>query len=1138
MATADAPHAPRIAQTGAGNVAVLIVGDGNDVMVAGSCWKLWLRKLHLQAATPRKPLDLLIPQLQAIGFMGRKAERAALHAWLATDAPISVTGRIGEGGAGKTRLAIQLCAEAAAKGWDAGFARAEDLQTLDRHLDDGPVGWAGDVLMVVDYAARSTAVLKKLLRNLADRGPKGGPRLRILLLERHAATEIGWWHELFTPSAHADHPIPDLLAEPAPPPLPPLAATEAGPALFTATLEAMHRHFRTPLDEGRRRMADEIARRPTRWSALEIGMMAIIVAEPGAGDPVEASRPDLARHLARRELARIAEHDPPSPTDRFLGHLAALCTLEQGWSRTEALTILPEEWRALHMGGEPTTRALVERLGAALAQDGADTLPPVQPDLIGEALLIESARALCLAPDEVAATLDRAGERKCVPVLGAVVGLIGDFGAEAAPHTAWLRARAERTTDVDALQELADAMPPQTLELADLALAIQQRITALAAPRGGSEDELIAAQARRAASLNKEGNRLSNLGRREEALTATETAAAILRQLTECRPEVFLPHLARSLSDLGSYLLDLGRREEALGAAEEAAAILWRLVKVGPDAFPSLATSLNNLGMILSALGRREEALAATWRAVQCYHHLANACPEAFLTNLATSLNNLGSDLADFGRLDEALAATEDAVALRRKLAETRPDAFLPDLATSLINLGSRLSALGRREEAHAATSEAVLLYRHLFEARPSAFRAGLTTSLNNLGATLSSLGRRQEALATTVEVVALRRQLAEACPDAFRADLAVSLNNLGVQLSALAQWEGALAAIQEAVALRRELADITPDAFQPDLATSLSNLGTILSALAQREEALAAGAEAVALLRHLAQLRPDTFRSDLAWSLHNIGKLLFELGRVAEALTAVAEAVAIRRDLAEERPEAFRLELAQSLNGLGVLQSALNRHEEARATSSEAVAMLRKLAETQPETFRPDLAEGLHNLGRILVALGRQEEALAATLEAVALRRALAEVYGDAFSGALASSLNNLGAILSGLSHLEEALAAISEAVDIYRKLADARPDAFLPNLAVSLAARGQALRAGGRLGEARDAVAEAIAALRPTFLVHPRAVVHWMAPICRQYVERCELHGQEPDMALLAPIIEVFQRTSSSSPPDEGAA
>jgi len=57
------------------------------------------------------------------------------------------------------------------------------------------------------------------------------------------------------------------------------------------------------------------------------------------------------------------------------------------------------------------------------------------------------------------------------------------------------------------------------------------------------------------------GRRLSDLGRREEALAATQETVDIRRCLAQARPDAFLPDLATSLNNLGVYVSDLGRGE-------------------------------------------------------------------------------------------------------------------------------------------------------------------------------------------------------------------------------------------------------------------------------------------------------------------------------------------------------------------------------------------------------------------------------------------------------------------------------------------------------------------------------------------------------------------------------------------------
>jgi len=67
--------------------------------------------------------------------------------------------------------------------------------------------------------------------------------------------------------------------------------------------------------------------------------------------------------------------------------------------------------------------------------------------------------------------------------------------------------------------------------------------------------------------------RLSQAGRREEALPPAREAVTIRRQLAAASPAVYLPDLAMSLNNLGACLSETGRREEALAPAREAVTI-------------------------------------------------------------------------------------------------------------------------------------------------------------------------------------------------------------------------------------------------------------------------------------------------------------------------------------------------------------------------------------------------------------------------------------------------------------------------------------------------------------------------------------------------------------------------------------
>jgi tetratricopeptide (TPR) repeat protein len=96
---------------------------------------------------------------------------------------------------------------------------------------------------------------------------------------------------------------------------------------------------------------------------------------------------------------------------------------------------------------------------------------------------------------------------------------------------------------------------------------------------------------------------------------------------------------APNRNNLALLLGELGRREEALAASQEATEVYRELAAARPDAFrPDLASSLNNLSNALGDLGRREEALAAIQEAVTIRRELATRWPDAYRHELEQSL--------------------------------------------------------------------------------------------------------------------------------------------------------------------------------------------------------------------------------------------------------------------------------------------------------------------------------------------------------------------------------------------------------------------------------------------------------------------------------------------------------------------
>ena len=1105
--------------------------------------------------------------------------------------PVRIAVIEGVGGSGKTRLAAEVAQRLADEhNWYTGFA-------VRRVPVGEPLGWlarvVSPVLVVVDYVeAVDMTALIEVVRTLAAR------RGRTVLLFT-ARTRGGWWERLNRELTSAGVPR-SVFAELRLPPRPHESAR-----LFSRA----YRHFTAAADSA---TYDEppLPVSGARWTALDLVMLAWLAARVGPDLP--ATPADLYEAVIGRELdtwADAVERGGRARPTAYVLRIAAasVSLLSPSPARLTEVLDRPDVRRHTSLAPGEITESLAGFLGGP-----ANNELDLTPDPIADYLLLTAFpgnRALFDAcvdfiditspastevtvaagraePERFCDNLTRAGEATTIDLARAVARDLATTALRrraslwpaafetalnrGGAFTAGLEELAARDNTPLPLREIDARIPTGHSDLRQLALiAVQKtmsrqgfeqidhaRVDALImlavrlSEVGRREEALGPAQeavtiyrqlaeaspgthlAGLARALNILAVQLSGLGRPEEALGPAQEAVTIYRQLAEASPGTHLAGLAQALNNLAVQLSGLGRPEEALGPAQEAVTLRWRLAEASPGAhLAELAGSLSNLAKFQSEVGRREAALGPAQEAVTIHRQLAEASPGAYLGGLATSLSNLAKFQSEVGRREEALGPAQEAVAIHRQLAEASPGAYLGNLATSLSNLAKFQSELGR--PILDLAQEAVTLRRRLAEASPGAYLGVLAASLHNLAMSLSGLGRREEALGPAREAVTIYRQLAEASPGTYLANLATSLNGLAILLSRLGRREEALGPVQEAVTLYRRLAEASPGAHLGDLAGSLSNLAKFLSELGRREEALGPVQEAVTLHRRLAEASPGAYLGDLATSLDNLASQLWRLERPEEALGPAQEAVTLYRRLAEASPGAYLANLAASLNNLPAFLSAVGRPEEALGPAQEAVTLRRRLAEASPGAYLGDLAASLTNLSAFLSELGRQEEALGPAQEGITIYRQLAEASPGTYLGDLAISLNNLPMVLSELGRTEEALGPAQEAVTLYRRLAEASPGAYLANLAASLSNLPAVLSELRRPEEALGPAQEAVAIYRQLAQASPGAYLgNLAASLNNLAMLLSELGRREEALGPVQEAVTLRRRLAEASP------
>ncbi|AGK76239.1 TPR domain protein [Streptomyces microflavus DSM 40593] len=957
---------------------------------------------------PRSPADLLRPEQAVVSFMGREKLLDELAhwcqdpeqerhgpdggtttpgTWLWDGGPVQAQLLTGGGGAGKTRLATELCARMTGRGWTTIRLTTDISTPLDALTQV-----RRPLLIVADYAETRIPQLHALL-NAVDHDQAHTP-VRILALARAAGD---WWTRAIA------HPHSQALAA---------ARVTAVPALHHTVPDRAAAYRQAVADFAARlcRMAPG-----TDWTAH-----VPVLTAPGA--PPSLARAEFDTPLSVQMAALLALLDAtgiPRPTTqqttslegRLLGHeqkywdetavsserglsgersgsetralAVAVACLTPATDRSHARELLSQLPGLADEGAAAVRGSLTTWLGDLYPAPAGSLWGSIQPDRIAEYHLGTEARREPALFTSILATLREEHSAQALTVLArtaqhaqhhdtvssvlrdaitAAPNRLGPAALTTATLTPYpepliiaLTHLIENTHDIDLMYQLSNQLTRFTLALSEWAAALNAALVE-------HHDTPTPDLPRLATALNNQAIGLASLGRREEALNAVTRAVEIRENLAAQQPDAFLPDLASSLNNQSIRLADLGRREEALNAATRAVETYQALTeKQRPNAFsPRLAMALNNQSNCLASLGRREEALNAATRAVEIRENLAAQQPDAFLPDLASSLNNQSNRLAGLGRREEALSTITRAVEIREALAAEQPDVFLPDLAGSLANQSGRLRDLGRREEALDTITRAVITYQALAEKQPATFLPGLGAALSNQSSHLADLGRREEALNAATRAVEIRENLAAQQPDAFLPDLASSLNNQSIRLADLGRREEALNAVTRAVEIRENLAAQQPDAFLPDLASSLTNQSNCLRDLGSQEEALEIITRVVNIRETLAKERPNAFLPDLASALNNQCACMADLGRPDEALIAITRAVEIRETLAAQQPDAFLPDLAGSLNNQSSRLADLGHRKEALATITRAVETYQALAEKRPTLFASELKSAI----------------------------------------------------------------------------------------------------------------------------------------------------------------------------------
>jgi tetratricopeptide (TPR) repeat protein len=973
--------------------------------------------------------------------VGRQELVDELLRWCQSGDAFQIRVLAGGPGAGKTRLAVELCEHRHLHGWAAGLLTAD----ASGHQMDALVSAPVPRLVIVDYAEARAAQLVSLLPHLHEYSSAERP-VRVLLLTRSGTTTGSDWgmylrgrsefldgllEEVTDVDQLADHTLPE----------------EQRLKLFHTARRSLSQD-RATLDA-----SDWLA------ESFDTPLLIVIAALLSTVQQNQATTPEeLLSYLVDTHEDRYWAGAEGAPTSRSLRRrIAALSTLAGAATVTDGavlLAALPE------LADAPNERRYQFAQWAAMLYPGHSFWNPIEPDLLGEYLV---STAFSSEPELIAAALDRPDPHAAVQpttLLGRAVRThpdiapaTGDALGRRLPHLVALavaQTSSLRSSGVlkgenlgDAVAEVLEKVPvplPALVESSDLL----DRQNELQASLSTTVDEAVldALLARRhgeppgmrATALANLAVALDQIGRFDEALATSREAVDLLADLVVSDRQTYGRTYASALNNHAMRLSVANRSVEAANLIGEAIQLRAELAGEDVRLNPTLAGSLANLAVIEAALGEPYVARQHALQAVKIYREEAQG-DEASRSNLADALVILADRCLRVGMVAEGRRAISEGVALHRALAAENPARHNAGLAGALVSMSAHMDT-ETEPSAVTCAQEAVALYRPLVATNQLRYQADLATALNNLSGTLSALGQAKSALHASAEAVEIRRVLVRTGRERHSPGLARALHNLAIDLGVNDREEEALLAAQEAADLMRGLTVMQPGCFDEEYACVLECLSVRRDEGLDHEMATATLQAAAHLRGRLKTQESETARRSLAQTLTRLRQHYVDDDRRAEAVVASQDLVDVLTPLAASN-EGVRRQLARALTDLATDLFGIDDVDGALQAGDRGLKLFREIADVGDPDDSGVLAEALAQLAGALIGADLARHGQQAAHEAAALFERRAEVHHLSHrSAAQARVLQAVGALQ--LDDVRGAQVALASASDHLRRLLD----------------------------------------------------------------------------------------------------
>jgi glycosyltransferase involved in cell wall biosynthesis len=770
----------------------------------------------------------------------RQAELDSLVTWATTtDYPISTRLITGEGGIGKTRLALEFCAQLAMPNdtWQVGFLQKDSLKTLEKTWQQLLLN-SKSTLIVIDYAETRTDELFRLL-TLALKSPRK-EKLCILLLARDSGE---WWLDL-----PGKNKLTEALlfgrATTGPYLLSPLYDTEnKKQSAYQNSLEKFSQLLQVEKPVIHPDLNGEHFIKP-----LYIQMAALLALygeQPKSADGITRA---IINHEQRYWLSALnndvkGNNHVEKYDVTVARNLLALVTLSGNFPTVKEAK---KCWQAINHTDISQTEFthIFNRLSPLYP--GYQGLQSVKPDLLGEEL-VAMVLLTPIGPTLLSTVLEKAASGKTrhnamtvlarlslyKPALHSIIeqcfvkhlpALVDDIVVisvaekSCLPEITIAAIRQLKLKNINSVASLfSTRITANSLALNSLRCESHKIIFAKSELKAQKKPKSDGLKAKLGSAAFFYANSLIDTGQYMLGLDYAKKANDIFLLLNQKNPEEYQQGYSHTLSIYSSALSNVGR-EEAIEYAKIALDIDKKLASDNPENNNNYSISLINYSNRLSSLGHSGEAIFYGEEALRINKELPSNDSENKRANRALFFSNCASYRADLGEYEIAIRYSKQALDIRYQLMTENLDRFQADYMTSLGN--------------HAG---------HLFD----------------LAQVVDSIDFANQSLQ-------LSQELAEQNPERYNSDFANSLLTNSACLSYFAQYEKSLVYSKQALDIYRELYAVNPRRYQGELAGSLSNYSAYLADVGEYSVAIKTKLESIELLNFLHQEMPKKYALSL----------------------------------------------------------------------------------------------------------------------------------------------------------------------------------------------------------------------------------------------------------------------------------